>query len=99
MTTDQTTERRAPGAVRQWRGVIEEYRDLLDLLMAAKNPESGAAFTYAEVRDQVATMILAGHETTAVLLFWAARQLIGTGLCCFGCEPAWASCSGGVTGY
>lgn len=30
-TTDQTTERRAPGAVRQWRGVIEEYRDLLDL--------------------------------------------------------------------
>ena len=50
-------------------------RDLLDLLMAAKNPESGAAFTYAEVRDQVATMILAGHETTAVLLFWAAYLL------------------------
>ena len=50
-------------------------RDLLDLLMAARNPETGAAFTYAEVRDQVATMILAGHETTAVLLFWAIYLL------------------------
>ncbi|TXM65136.1 cytochrome P450 [Methylobacterium sp. WL120] len=50
-------------------------RDLLDLMMAARSPESGAAFTYAEVRDQVATMILAGHETTAVLLFWAAYLL------------------------
>ena len=50
-------------------------RDLLDLLMAARNPETGAAFTDAEVRDQVATMILAGHETTAVLLFWAIYLL------------------------
>ena len=50
-------------------------RDLLDLLMAARSPETGAPFTYAEVRDQVATMILAGHETTAVLLFWATYLL------------------------
>ncbi len=56
-------------------GTPRTHRDLLDLLMAAKNPESGSAFTYAEVRDQVATMILAGHETTAVLLFWAAYLL------------------------
>ncbi|MCJ2079316.1 cytochrome P450 [Methylobacterium sp. E-016] len=56
-------------------GTPRTHRDLLDLLMAARNPETGAAFSYAEVRDQVATMILAGHETTAVLLFWAAYML------------------------
>ncbi|MBE7199953.1 MAG: cytochrome P450 [Parafilimonas terrae] len=49
--------------------------DLLDLLKAARNPDTGAAFTPAELRDQVATMILAGHETTAGTLFWAAYLL------------------------
>jgi len=46
-------------------------RDLLDMLSAARDPVSGAAFTRAQLRDEVATMILAGHETTAVTLFWA----------------------------
>ena len=46
-------------------------RDLFDLLRAARDPETGRAFTRAELRDQVATMILAGHETTAVALFWS----------------------------
>jgi len=49
--------------------------DLLDLLAAARNPDTGAAFTPDELRDQVATMILAGHETTAGTLFWAAYLL------------------------
>ena len=49
--------------------------DLLDLLAAARNPETGAAFTAEELRDQVATMILAGHETTAGTLFWASYLL------------------------
>ncbi|MHB2209877.1 cytochrome P450 [Methylobacterium sp. CM6257] len=49
--------------------------DLLDLLTAARNPDTGAAFTPDELRDQVATMILAGHETTAGTLFWAAYLL------------------------
>ena len=44
---------------------------LFDLLVAARNPESGAAFSPEQLRDQVATMILAGHETTAVALFWS----------------------------
>ena len=46
-------------------------RDLFDLLAAAKDPETGAGFTRAQLRDEIATMILAGHETTAVALFWA----------------------------
>ncbi|GJE39733.1 Putative cytochrome P450 132 [Methylobacterium persicinum] len=49
--------------------------DLLDLLKAARNPETGAPFTPEELRDQVATMILAGHETTAGTLFWASYLL------------------------
>lgn len=46
-------------------------RDLFDLLAAARDPETGAGFGRAQLRDEVATAILAGHETTAVALFWA----------------------------
>ena len=48
-----------------------EPRDLLDLLRAARDPESGEGFDHAQLRDEVSTLILAGHETTAVSLFWA----------------------------
>ena len=48
-----------------------EARDLFDLLSQARDPETGAGFDHAQLRDEVATMILAGHETTAVTLFWA----------------------------
>ncbi len=50
-------------------------RDLFDLLDSARDPESGAAFSDAQLRDEVATMILAGHETTATALFWALYVL------------------------
>ncbi len=46
-------------------------RDLFDLLAAARDPETGQGFDHAQLRDEVSTMILAGHETTAVTLFWA----------------------------
>jgi cytochrome P450 len=73
---------------RRWMGFIgtilqsrlqqsppETPRDLFDLLRAARDPETGAAFTPPQLRDQVATLILAGHETTAVTLFWAIIML------------------------
>ena len=50
-------------------------RDLLDLLMAARDPESGEEFSPSQLRDQIATMILAGHETTAVALCWSVYLL------------------------
>jgi cytochrome P450 len=50
-------------------------RDLFDLLTAARDPETGTGFSTNELRDQVATLILAGHETTAVTLFWACMLL------------------------
>lgn len=50
-------------------------RDLFDLMVAARDPETGAAFSDEQLVDQVATMILAGHETTATALFWALYLL------------------------
>lgn len=50
-------------------------RDLFDLMVAARDPETGAAFSDRQLGDQVATMILAGHETTATALFWALYLL------------------------
>ena len=46
-------------------------RDLFDMLAGARDPETGEGFDRALLRDEVATMILAGHETTAVALFWS----------------------------
>ncbi len=46
-------------------------RDLFDLLDAARDPDTGEALSPALLRDEVATMMLAGHETTATALFWA----------------------------
>jgi unspecific monooxygenase len=50
-------------------------RDLFDLMEAARDPETGDSFTDAQLGDQVATMILAGHETTATALFWSLYLL------------------------
>ena len=50
-------------------------RDLFELMEAARDPETGKAFTDAQLGDEVATMILAGHETTATALFWALYLL------------------------
>ena len=50
-------------------------KDLLDLLIAARDPETGEPLAADEVRDQCATMIFGGYETTARLLFWASYLL------------------------
>lgn len=50
-------------------------RDLLDLLIAARDPHTGEPLAADEVRDQCATMIFLGYETTARLLFWTSYLL------------------------
>jgi len=50
-------------------------RDLFDLMVAARDPETGESFTDEQLGDQVATMILAGHETIATALFWSLYLL------------------------
>jgi unspecific monooxygenase len=44
-------------------------RDLLDLM--GTDPETGKPVSRRRLADQVATMISAGHATTALALFWA----------------------------
>jgi cytochrome P450 len=61
--------RRGPGASEA------QPRDMFDLLLAARDPETGQAFSPAQLRDQAATMILAGHATTAVALSWSLYLL------------------------
>ena len=39
--------------------------DLLDMLMGARDADNGEAMSDRHVRDEVMTMVLAGHETTA----------------------------------
>jgi cytochrome P450 len=44
--------------------------DILSLLMGARD-EAGEALTDSELRDELMTVLTAGHETTATALTWA----------------------------
>lgn len=44
--------------------------DLLELLLAARDPETGRGMSDSEVANNLLTFIVAGHETTAVALTW-----------------------------
>jgi cytochrome P450 len=48
--------------------------DVLSLLLQARD-EDGAPLTDAELRDELMTLLLAGHETTATALAWAFELL------------------------
>ena len=45
--------------------------DLLDLLLAGEDPETKRRMNTAELRDNLLTFIVAGHETTALTLAWS----------------------------
>jgi len=45
--------------------------DLLDLLLDGSDPKSGRRMTTEELRDNLLTFIVAGHETTALTLAWS----------------------------
>jgi cytochrome P450 len=53
---------------------LEERRDILSLLLLART-EEGEALDDKEVRDELLTLVLAGHETTANTLAWAWERL------------------------
>ncbi len=54
--------------------------DLLGMFMEARDAESGEGLTDEELRDEVMTMVLAGHETTANALSWACRPQAAGGV-------------------
>jgi cytochrome P450 len=55
--------------IRRRRASRQDTGDLLSMLMAARD-EDGSGMTDRQLRDEVLTFLLAGHETTAVSLSW-----------------------------
>ncbi len=76
------------------------HHDLLDRLITSRDDVSGAGMTPREIRDQVLTIFVAGHETTALALMWTwyvlslhpeheARMHAELDAVLGGREPAW----------
>jgi cytochrome P450 len=65
--------------IRQRRvaGASGDGRDVLSLLLEARD-EDGQPLSDAELRDELATLVLAGHETTANSLAWTFERLVRT---------------------
>jgi cytochrome P450 len=59
---------------RRRREADAQHGDLLDMLLSARNPD-GSAMSGREIRDNLMSMILAGHETTTGELAWAFQLL------------------------
>lgn len=57
------------------RGREAEYEDLLSMLLLAEDEETGERMTAKQVRDEVMTFVLAGHETTSNALGWTFMLL------------------------
>jgi cytochrome P450 family 135 len=55
----------------------EERDDVLAMLLAARH-EDGSPMSHQELRDELMTLLVAGHETTASELAWAFERLART---------------------
>ena len=51
--------------------------DFLAMLMAARERDTGAAMSNKELIDELMTLIVAGHETTAAALTWTWYLISG----------------------
>jgi cytochrome P450 len=78
----------------------DEPRDLFDMLHAARDPETGAAFSREQLRDQTATMLVGAIETTSLALFWslyllamapAEQERVANEVCGLGLAPEQAA--------
>jgi cytochrome P450 len=56
--------------IEQRRTSDEDPGDLLSMLMQARDEDDGTGMSDRQLRDEVATLMLAGHETTANALTW-----------------------------
>jgi cytochrome P450 family 135 len=64
-------------AKRRGEAGVEERRDILSLLLQART-EDGETLSDRELRDELLTLVLAGHETTANSLAWIWERLVRT---------------------
>ncbi|MEP6849370.1 MAG: cytochrome P450 [Acidobacteriota bacterium] len=58
------------GIIDERRSSGEDTGDLLSMLLAARDEETGDAMTDEQIRDEALTLFLAGHETTANAMTW-----------------------------
>ncbi len=56
---------------------LEEREDIFSMLLLARD-EDGRPMTDQELRDELVTLLVAGHETTATALAWAFERLLRT---------------------
>lgn len=63
------------GMIRDRRASGENRGDLLSMLLRAQDEEDGATMTDRQLRDEVLTLFLAGHDTTALTLTWTLMLL------------------------
>ena len=61
-------------AERRVAGDLADRSDVLSRLLQVRD-EDGSGLTDVELRDQLVTLLLAGHETTATALAWALHEL------------------------
>ncbi|GAB2724374.1 bifunctional cytochrome P450/NADPH--P450 reductase [Kitasatospora kifunensis] len=71
----RTAERAAGQPVDAAADAPSAPRDLLDLMLEAKHPADGTGLDLANVRNQVITFLIAGHETTSGTLAFALYHL------------------------
>lgn len=55
-----------------------EFDDLLSMMLLARDDETGERMSRTQVRDEVMTFLLAGHETSANALAWCWHLLAGS---------------------
>jgi cytochrome P450 len=60
-------------ALRRKSGAVKD--DLLSMLLEARDEETGQGMTDRQLRDELVTLFLAGHETTAIALTWSFHLL------------------------
>lgn len=60
---------------RRASGELGQRGDLLDVLLQASDEETGRGMSVQQLRDEMVTVFLAGHETTAISLGWALYLL------------------------
>ncbi len=57
--------------LRQRRQSKEDYGDLLSMMMEARDEETGEGMSDKQLRDEIMTLLVAGHETVANALAWS----------------------------
>ena len=61
--------------IAQRRATADGKDDLLDMLLAASDADSGEVMSDRQLRDEILTVFAAGHETTAITLSWTWYRL------------------------